>query len=390
MVDHISLELTSGDKIYIKNASDSMSLRQWLKEEKGFWGEIFSQIGHNNNFLSAQNKYNIIFSQLNEIIEQPYDSKEGLLRNFKSVLEHEYVHHKQIIYSKTRQAHIIKEIKEDLGSISAAAAVCAALKLKCDLENYDHLNGVIAYLNAMSGISNKTPSASKRSLEALIKKYYETIETADKDFDRVSKELERLTSVMKKRKKTLTSLAKKEGGKFSKKADEDIKEAIDSIKNTEQVYSEFMRLRAPAKYWNEKSKEHLNKSVKYKNWLIGFSCFGVIVLLIAVIVIGWLVGDEKIYFGNATVYSLIFILLTTAIIWPIRILIRLYLSEHHLSIDSAQRETMTMTYLAMIEENAASADQRQTIIEALFRPTADGLVKDDAAPQWLVAKHFTN
>ena len=41
---------------------------------------------------------------------------------------------------------------------------------------------------------------------------------------------------------------------------------------------------------------------------------------------------------------------------------------------------MTQTYLALTRENAASETERQIILTALFRNSADGIVKDDGPP----------
>jgi hypothetical protein len=56
------------------------------------------------------------------------------------------------------------------------------------------------------------------------------------------------------------------------------------------------------------------------------------------------------------------------------------MSEHHLAVDSEERATMVKTYLALTEKNAADEKERALVLASLFRPTSDGIVKDDAAP----------
>lgn len=357
---NISVLLSNNEKIFIQNANEPNNLRVWLKEEKAFWNDI---VQNNNNENCIQNVRNIIVAGLNEldgVINNLQDAPDEMKKQFQNRLERQYVHSRDGIYSKSITGKIIQIIKERHGKVAASSALAVAMGHKYNPAIYDQMRGVIAYTNGQDGVTNKTPTATKRALEDLIGRYNETIEVANISHENVSRELERLTKTMKTRKKSLTNWAKKQGEKYIEKTDKDAKEAIDNINNTQQVYAEFMKLRAPAKYWQDKAVEHKSKAESYKTMLIGFSIGGVGVLL------------------------------TTAIIWPVRILIRLYLSEHHLAIDSVQRETMTMTYLAMIDEKAADTEQRKLIIEALFRPAADGLVKDDAAPHWLMAKHFTN
>lgn len=66
--------------------------------------------------------------------------------------------------------------------------------------------------------------------------------------------------------------------------------------------------------------------------------------------------------------------------WATRILVRLYMSEHHLAIDADERATMALTYLALMERGAVEEKDRALILAPLFRPSSDGIVKDDAAP----------
>ncbi|MNE58137.1 hypothetical protein D3C80_1531500 [compost metagenome] len=65
------------------------------------------------------------------------------------------------------------------------------------------------------------------------------------------------------------------------------------------------------------------------------------------------------------------------VFWAGRLLTKLYLSQHHLRQDAEERATMTETYLALIENSAASTEDRQVILNALFRNTPDGIVKEE-------------
>jgi len=231
-------------------------------------------------------------------------------------------------------------------------------------------------------------------LTELLKQHSDLIEDTQRKHKDTIHELDKTTKRINRRKKTLTTWAKKQKTKYIEELDTQAKEAIERIDTTDKVYSEFMKLKAPAQYWNQKHKDHTTNAKAYRKGLIWFSIISLILLALTAVAffspatnIGlWATEDTS----HTIILSTLFILISSAAIWAVRIFVRLYLSEHHLSIDAAQRETMTMTYLAMIEENAADTTQRQTIIEALFRPTSDGLVKDDALPGWLVSKYFTN
>jgi Family of unknown function (DUF6161) len=68
-------------------------------------------------------------------------------------------------------------------------------------------------------------------------------------------------------------------------------------------------------------------------------------------------------------------------IWAVRLLVRMFLSHTHLATDASERTTMVQTYLSLIEGgNLTSDEDRKLILQALFRPATDGLVKDEGLP----------
>ncbi len=82
------------------------------------------------------------------------------------------------------------------------------------------------------------------------------------------------------------------------------------------------------------------------------------------------------------------VLLVTLSFWFIRLLVRIFLSNLHLENDAAERVTMAKTYLAMIRDDALPKGENiSTVLAALFRPTGDGIVKDEGLPptamEWL-------
>ena len=73
--------------------------------------------------------------------------------------------------------------------------------------------------------------------------------------------------------------------------------------------------------------------------------------------------------------------ITMMLVWFVRILVRIFLSNLHLAKDADERRTMLSTYIAMVRGGKAFKDEDlRLILEPLFRPTADGIVKDEAMP----------
>jgi hypothetical protein len=74
-------------------------------------------------------------------------------------------------------------------------------------------------------------------------------------------------------------------------------------------------------------------------------------------------------------------------VWLVRIVVRLFLSHVHLLADANERVTMANTYLALQHSKEGLVEQdRQLILQVLFRPSTSGVVKDDGVPlSWIEA-----
>ena len=69
------------------------------------------------------------------------------------------------------------------------------------------------------------------------------------------------------------------------------------------------------------------------------------------------------------------------VIWLIRIAVRLLFSNIHLAEDAKERATLIQTYLAMERyESVLKPQDKELILPSIFRPSSDGIVRDDAAP----------
>lgn len=155
--------------------------------------------------------------------------------------------------------------------------------------------------------------------------------------------------------------------------------SIEQITATRKAFEELMRLKAPATYWSTKAEAHATAEKAARGHLIIFFVLAAVGLAAAFGVTGWAIlrpgatPETPAYVvvsaGLATITGVVF--------WIGRLLTRLYLSEHHLRKDAQEREIMTTTYLALTKEAAAEDSDRQIILNALFRNSSDGIVKDD-------------
>lgn len=85
------------------------------------------------------------------------------------------------------------------------------------------------------------------------------------------------------------------------------------------------------------------------------------------------------YFHFIGWYALI-IFGSSSALWVIRIVVKISLSNLHLSEDAHERVVMIYTYLAFIEQgNGLEENDKQVILSSLFRPSNIGIIKDESS-----------
>ncbi|MGR2663112.1 hypothetical protein ACUXVY_16135 [Chromobacterium haemolyticum] len=181
-----------------------------------------------------------------------------------------------------------------------------------------------------------------------------------------------------------------------------------------EAYDKNMALQAPVRYWGAKRKKH-------QWWAIAT---GVVVMILMVLSVWFLssqvksvkqgyvvqaanamkkktpVPNAKTDASNAKImassseadlptvdsngwhFDLALLLLeATLCFWLIRIGVRMLLSHIHLENDAAERVTMAQTYIALLRRGKLpEGDDLKTVLAALFRPSGDGIVKDEGIP----------
>lgn len=164
-----------------------------------------------------------------------------------------------------------------------------------------------------------------------------------------------------------------------------LQEHEQKVEALRKAFREEMGLRAPAEYWEEKRKKH-----KALAWVTGILSF--CALAAAAVVMTWQV--QELWRTNAsdalpaTWRLALLALVAVFLVWGVRLVVRMFLSHLHLLTDAAERVVMVKTYLSLLEgDRLTSREDRQLILQALFRPAADGIVKDEAVPpsvlEWL-------
>lgn len=145
-----------------------------------------------------------------------------------------------------------------------------------------------------------------------------------------------------------------------------------------QTFREELALRAPAEYWKEKLKGHRRWA-----WVSGgLSFLGIGSAAAGLsLQIHELLNKTPINTAPETWRLAVLALVGVFTVWALRLVVRMFLSHLHLLTDAGERVVMVQTYLSLLEgDHLASKEDRQLILQALFRPATDGIVKDEGIP----------
>ena len=175
-----------------------------------------------------------------------------------------------------------------------------------------------------------------------------------------------------------------------KKFDEEYERHSSKMAESEKFYESELAFKKAVSYWTDKAKGHKTNSI----------IFGIVAGLLMIItlcaiyklgqyIVGLDITDAKgigkrilTDSGALQIWVYAFFMVSlTIIIWIIRLLVKVFLSNLHLLSDAKERETMIMTYLALErEEQVLKKEDKELILPSIFRTSSHGIIKDDSSP----------
>ena len=362
--------------------------QQWLGKEREFWKWPPELQRQDRNFLSqietrSSQFYNPINTKLNEIRNlQDEDQVKTRAKQISSHIQAQ-MNRQSIVLSDSAEGDFISDLRQD-NPLLAAYTAGGMMGIQMNPSIQGSVEGQFLSIAFKYGYHDRTKN-ERSALQNLQAEWRELLEQSKAKFEATSTQYDELVAQYEQQmasQKTafeeFTTLSKTE-------FDDLINDSKNQLRRIEKTYDEKLALQAAVQYWKNKAISHGSVAVKL-SWACGI--VGVIVAIFlgieTFIAVGPLqkISDLPLWKGA--------ILLLTAIIgvWSIRVLVRLLLSNLHLKSDAVERRTMLLTYLALLRRGQGpKEEQRELILQVLFRPSATGIVKDDALPpiiaQWL-------
>ena len=370
----------NGREEVFKHVSD---LETWIEREKEFWTWP-EQLKHDRRtiikFIAGYPKrLESIQGSINNLkSKQKIGDRPTLLQALETQLVNSFVHQPGLLHSSLPRAKYVKKLIAE-NPTRAAYALAFYLRKPVEHDNPDSLDGAFAALlfdfNIQGGFEGQKAALEElhndwRKLLIRSKDQQEAFESEvstwnqEAQSQKVSQQKEFLGR-WKLGRRIGRHVLNKEKGK---------------LRAFEKVYYEKLALSASVTYWTSKAKAHRKRSALFV-WLV-LSSFAAVGFGLHLTISEF---ARELTLANVTLrqFALLAIVATVGV-WSIRILVRIMLSNIHLYNDAKEREVMLLTYLALLEEGKLpKEDSRELILQALFRPSSTGIVKDDAAPPFM-------
>lgn len=158
----------------------------------------------------------------------------------------------------------------------------------------------------------------------------------------------------------------------------------DDIAALRKAFEADIKVKSAVKYWSDRSVDYLRKARYVIIYLLISLIFIFITLYLIVfkiydeVIINFLLADQHFKFIAVGAFF-------TLVVWLIRVFLKLWFSNMHLHNDAAERVIMIQTYIALLADNSLpDKDDRSFVINALFKPVSDGMIKDDGMPNPII------
>ena len=363
-----------------KSFSSFQEVASWIQGEREFWKWLPQILDTDRHIaLQVQQKVQELFGQVENFVsaarQEPFSQRENRAQQIASVIAAK-VKRENFILSEFPEGKFINDLQQENPRISAYVA---GYFFGIPINWSDKLSAEGAFL-AMAykyGYRDKTKS-ERNSLEALraewsilLSEAKGTLEIAERERTVLGEQHIRQIGEHKKKFEEWQASSQ---AMFVDLMDRSGK----ALENISKTYDEKLAVQASVVYWKNKAEKHARLATKLA-WAASLVGISVAILLgfETFLAIGPLekLGDLPVWKGS--------MLILTAVIgvWAIRILVRLLLSNLHLESDAVERRTMLMTYLALLRRGQGpDENQRELILQVLFRPSITGIVKDDGMP----------
>ncbi|HBA82650.1 MAG TPA: hypothetical protein DCZ95_01025 [Verrucomicrobia bacterium] len=375
-----ALEVDFGDNGGKFSFTSIQEVETWFQKENAHW-EWLKRSGNQSYGTETYNQFAVPFNQIGQYlsrVKQHVNSPQfqHSLTQLKNALVSTYTT-TRIPHSSTPRAKLIDNIREKK-PLTAIHALRFYLGMQMTPSG-EALEGAFLALLHEYGLKDTAENA-RRSLEELLNEGRTALSDAKMNFQTQKDESAEIFAEWNNQIEEQAVQFKSLTDESKITLDHVQQESKRTLQNIAKTYEEKLSLQVSVAYWKRKGRIH-------GIWAIWLS---IATLLLFTLVGGGLYMAVEQVIGVATikdveVWKLVMLAgIATVGVWIIRVLVRLLLSNMHLYTDATERWTMLLTYLAMMRKgHLPDSNERLLILQAVFRPSATGIIKDDGTPPFM-------
>ena len=351
-----------------KEFANTDELREFVQLQRDSWSwlhEIGSRDRSLNRFRNTYYEYlNRIDNFLNQY-EQHKDHKDQQDSLKKELLDQtQRATNAGFLLNESPQARFVIELKEKRKPLVAVYALMFLLEQDISPDTNTTvlaIEGVYWALQFLQGntdtvkVQQDALESMKRNWDVRFGEHYDDLKLQNNQFVKEATEL------------------KSKHNDLIKSFETEIDESKKQLKDIERTYDEKLALQSSVQYWSDKRAHH--QKVMRRAGKVGLL---LALVTTAVFILGaFMLLQETI--TKVPLWKLSIILAASSLgVWLTRLAAKIFISNLHLGTDSYERTTMIQTYLALLREgNGPKNEERQLILQTLFRPSTTGFIKED-------------
>ena len=368
-----------------------LELTRWIETEQQFWSWTTQQTAGGNHAQGFRHAIDQLYQALNSVNQyRQYNvsntqQARAILDN-ASIQIQDALTRRKLPHSSTPLAMRIDAYRKEAGDKAASFLLAVHVPpdqgyhfQPQDLTSWRGLvDGMIdRFQPAQTAAKNKRVGAEKSfeqlriKAERLVVEKTEVYEALHRHYSDLAQAVQATTGSQ------LTEFSDAQANR-AKLFEDLLNEHRTGMESLRKLYREEMGLKAPVEYWESKHAKHTKLAI-----LTGTLSFtGIFLAAIGLgtqmhnLLIATPINETPEYWRIASL-----ILIALFVIWGVRLVVRMFLSNLHLMTDAAERVVMVKTYLSLLEgDRLSSSEDRQLILQAIFRPASDGIVKDEGIP----------
>ena len=359
-----------------KKFADIDELREFMQSQLSTWSWLEQAVRQDGNLDRAWGLFKEYFTQADKFIKL-YETS-GVTREVQTNLINAFRIQTQtaviqgFILAETPDARFVLALKESRSSQVAAYTIASLTNTKINASNPAAHEG--AFLaNKFREQYQLNPVGVHHGI-----------------FAEKNRQLSKEITMLQERTRSLAKEVDKQKIKQASDFEDQITQQAISVKATiretkkeladfEASFKERVALQSPAKYWAKKRTDHQKATYIMAIVTISVAISAVWIFIHTILnfhELKWLFGSTE-PLGIVKQFSIL-LAISTIGVWLTRLSAKIFISNLHLKMDAEERTTMFRTYFSLLTEGKAlTDDNRQLILETLFRPTSTGIVKDD-------------